>query len=336
MTIKQAMLIFGTILGLTLAFVLGHAFSSAIGGTGGDPEQGSSALQNAVRKGVGDTRAKRREQEEKRISEAMKQAARDYRESVELEKTAFERSVRQRAEASFGPLRDDVPSIAGRYGYDKAWQLVKALTMDKLKPTSPSRIENVFNADLSDSFYVPLLQARQEVWGECAALAARLEALRAQYAKAVNDIAPWNEELGAVPQSLAKESMRIQEQLQTQIGARISSAIQVAVEAIFLKQGIAMSRRVLAGAVKRFAASAGAGLIISQCDSPAPGPADVVGAAVFGIGFLMTCREVKKACVDLPRQVADTMNDVVDGQEREIVAETLREGRKLIAQYQLE
>ena len=320
------------LLGFGLAFGLSQWTGRSIQSV---PEASPRTLKAVARKVALDAAARRAAQarEAARIMSQLHSAEKEYKAAMTNEVTRFEEVVRKRAANEFETVQQNIPVVVAGYGYEKAWELVKAMAKDKVsKGTSNKHLAAILNADLQDRYYKPLLTARQNVWGEYGALVQRLEAIRKQYKIRVSQIKPWDDGLGEVPDSLQKESLRIEKQMMENVEAHVSSAIAVAVDAVFLYPGVCAVGRVLGGIAARFATTAGVSLVISQCDSPAPGPCDIVAATVFGIGTVCTCRDVKKACVNLPGELSSTLRRAANEQENEIVAETLAAGRKLFQQ----
>ena len=271
----------------------------------------------------------RRSLETWRIQNACEGSRAEYLAAVRREEKAFERRIDEVARKSFAGLPEVIERMASKYGYDKAWEIVKALAKDKV--AGGTRTQDILNRDLQE-FYVQLLTARTEVWNECAVLQQKLDKLRADYAQKVRGV-HWNADLGEIPESLQQQSVEIEDKINALVGAQVSSVVTVAVEAAFAKQGVKCMWRVLGGVAARLGTAAGASLVVSQLDSPLPGPMDLLGAAIFAVGAYGAYSDIKEACVKLPSEMRKAMQDVADGQQREISESAKDECHRLVAAY---
>jgi hypothetical protein len=271
----------------------------------------------------------RRSLETWRIQNACEGSRVEYLAAVRREEKAFERRIDEVARKSFAGLPEVIERMASKYGYDKAWEIVKALAKDKV--AGGTRTQDILNRDLQE-FYVQLLTARTEVWNECAVLQQKLDKLRADYAQKVRGVR-WNGNLGEIPESLQQQSVEIEDKINALVGAQVSSVVTVAVEAAFAKQGVKCMWRVLGGVAARLGTAAGASLVVSQLDSPLPGPMDLLGAAIFAVGAYGAYSDIKEACVKLPSEMRKAMQDVADGQQREISESAKDECHRLVAAY---
>lgn len=271
----------------------------------------------------------RRSLETWRVRRACEGSRAEYLSAVLREEKAFERRIDEVSTRSFAGLPEAIERTSSKFGYDKAWEIVRALAADKV--AGGSRTQGILNRDLQE-FYVQLLTARAEVWNECGALQQKLEKLRADYAQKVRGV-QWNSNLGEIPESLQQQSEQIEAKINALVGAQVGSVVTVAVEAAFAKQGVKCMWRVLGGVAARLGTAAGAGLVVSQLDSPLPGPLDLIGAAIFAVGAYGAYSDVKEACVKLPSEMRKTMLDVADGQRREISESAKDECHRLAAAY---
>lgn len=87
---------------------------------------------------------------------------------------------------------------------------------------------------------------------------------------------------------------------EAQIGASVSVAFDLA---SLYGVGKAIYRQ-LGGAAGRLTAGATAGTATAMVDSPAPGPADLVGLGIFSVGVAATAWEVRKAAKVIPAELA--------------------------------
>lgn len=271
----------------------------------------------------------RRSLETWRVKSACGDSRAEYLAAVRREEMAFENRIDEVAEKSFAELPAAIEQVVAKYGYEKAWEVVKALAADKV--AGGTRAQDIMNRDLQE-FYVQLLAARAEVWNECEVLRQNLENLRAAYAQKVRDV-QWNSNLGEIPESLKQESKELEAKINELVGAQVGSVVAVAVEAAFVKQGVMCMGRVLGGVAARLAATAGTSVLISQLDSPAPGPMDLIAAVVFAGGAYWAYSDVKKACVKLPGELRKTMQNVTGEQQREITESAKGECHRLVAAY---
>lgn len=302
---------------------------------------GSAALEGIRRIGVafrpGGTRlAEARKQELARIRAARKAAQESFHAAIEKEREAFRRRVAERAQG-FDVVRAGIPSVVGKYGFTKCWSIMAALAKDKVaRKIGKGRTTNfteLMDGDLREQFYRPLENARESVVALLPEYAARLEACREEFAMRLKSIPGWDRSLGEIPRSLQTESLRIQDVMQalmmTQVGSTISVTFDVACLA-----GVARTvASVLGGAAGRLAVGTVAGTATAMADSPVPGPADLVGLGIFGVGAAASAWEVRKAVKVIPDELDRVMRETVDQQYREVQSRVLDEGEKLHLSY---
>ena len=304
-------------------------------------ECGSAALEG-VRRIVADAKAdetrlaEAREREIARIRAERKAAQESFRAAIEKEHEAFRRRVAERAEG-FDVVRAGIPSVVGRYGFKKCWSVMAALAKDKVaRKIGKGRTTNfdeLMNGDLREQFYSPLENSRESVVALLPEYANRLEACREEFAAQLKRIPGWNKSLGEIPKSLQAESLRIEEIMRGLMAAQIGSTVSAAFDAACLAGVIRTVSSLLGGAAGRFAAGAVAGTATAMVDSPAPGPADLVGLGIFGVGAVATAWEVRKAAKVIPEELAHVMCETVDQQCREVQSRVLDEGEKLYLSY---
>ncbi len=68
-------------------------------------------------------------------------------------------------------------------------------------------------------------------------------------------------------------------------------------------------------------------------DSPAPGPADLVGLGIFSVWVAATAWEVRKAAKVIPAELARSLYETINEQRAEVQRRTLDEGEKLYLEY---
>lgn len=246
-------------------------------------------------------------------SEAMQKARETYARNVNAELDAFPDRVRESARREFASVRGQIPSVVSSYGFWKCLCLTKDLVIDKFNGGDSHRFRDAIDADLSNGFYTPLLAATQKVFDEKADLDRRLEEERKRYLKAcaleVKDV-----DAQAVLSRLEADSLEVEAKLHDLYVAELSSVVSVAAEAALLPSTIAVLRAALVPAVARAGVSVGAGVAVSQLDSPVPGPCDIVGAAIAAGGLVWTAYDVYKATCVLPRELEVVLNQTVDDQ----------------------
>ena len=304
-------------------------------------ECGSAALEG-VRRIVADAKAdetrlaEAREREIARIRAERKAAQESFRAAIEKEHEAFRRRVAERADG-FDVVRAGIPSVVGRYGFKKCWSVMAALAKDKVARKigkgRTTNFDDLMNGDLREQFYSPLENSRESVVALLPEYANRLEACREEFAAQLKRIPGWNKSLGEIPKSLQAESLRIEEIMRGLMAAQIGSTVSAAFDAACLAGVIRTVSSLLGGAAGRFAAGAVAGTATAMVDSPAPGPADLVGLGIFGVGAVATAWEVRKAAKVIPEEFAHVMCETVDQQCREVQSRVLDEGEKLYLSY---
>lgn len=277
-----------------------------------------------------------RQREVAHIRKAREASAETFRASVEAEHEAFRRRVFERS-AAFDVVRGGIPDTVDKYGFTKCWSIMYALAKDmvsqKIGKGSTANFDELLNADLRTGFYQPLQDARGEVLVLLSEFQARLNACRAELERNMTSIPDWDRSLGEPPVSLRAESLRIEETMaalrDVQIGATASAALDAA-----CLYGISQTvARLLAGAAGRIAAGAVAGGVTAMADGPVPGPADLVGLGIFGVGAAATAWEMRKASKVVPEKLTKVMNETVDTQSAEVQRRTLDEGEKLYLMY---
>lgn len=302
---------------------------------------GSAALEG-IRRIVADDKAdearlaEAREREIARIRAERKVAQESFRAAIEKEHEAFRRRVAERAEG-FDVVRAGIPSVVGRYGFKKCWSVMAALAKDKVaRKIGKGRTTNfdeLMNGDLREQFYRPLENARESVVALLPEYANRLEACREEFAAQLKRIPGWNKSLGEIPKSLQAESLRIEEIMRGLMAAQIGSTVSAAFDAACLAGVVRTVSSLLGGAAGRFAAGAVAGTATAMVDSPAPGPADLLGLGIFGVGAAATAWEVRKAAKTIPDELARVMRETIDQQSNEVQSRVLDEGEKLYLSY---
>lgn len=302
---------------------------------------GSAALEGIRRIGA-DTKAdearlaEAREREIARIRAARKAAQESFRAAIEKEHEAFRRRVAERAEG-FDIVRAGIPSVVGKYGFKKCWSIMAALAKDKVaRKVGKGRTTNfdeLMNGDLREQFYRPLENARESVVALLPEYANRLEACREEFAAQLKRIPGWNKSLGQIPKSLQTESLQIEEIMRGLMAAQIGSTVSAAFDAACLAAVYRTVASLLAKAATRLAAGTVAGLVTSQCDGPMPGPADIAGLGIFGVGAVATAWEVRKAAKVIPDELARVMRETIDQQSNEVQSRVLDEGEKLYLSY---
>ena len=303
--------------------------------------RGSAALEGIRRIGADSKAAEARlaearEREIARIRAERKAAQESFRAAIEKEHEAFRRRVAERAEG-FDVVRAGIPSVVGRYGFKKCWSVMAALAKDKVaRKIGKGRTTNfdeLMNGDLREQFYRPLENARESVVALLPEYANRLEACREEFAAQLKRIPGWNKSLGEIPKSLQTESLRIEEIMRGLMAAQIGSTVSAAFDAACLAAVYRTVASLLAKAATRLAAGTVAGLVTSQCDGPMPGPADIAGLGIFGVGAVATAWEVRKAAKVIPDELARVMRETIDQQSNEVQSRVLDEGEKLYLSY---
>lgn len=280
--------------------------------------------------------AERRAKEEERINNERQTANNNYRAAVVAEYEEFKNRVSERA-AAFDNVRLAVPGIVGQYNFKKCWTAMCALVKDKIAQTtgrgSQDNLKNYINGDLCTSFYQPMQDARGEVLQLLIEFKGCLEARRTEWKMALDAIPGWDTSLGEIPESLMAESLRIETMIQTIAAAQIGAVVSAAFDAVCLPKVCFTVCRLLAGAAARFAAGSTASAVIAMADSPAPGPADLVGLAFFGVSAATTAWEIHKVAKVIPAELAAVMYRTVDEQCAEVLKNTMDEGEKLFLAY---
>ena len=302
---------------------------------------GSAALEGIRRIGTGTKAdetwlAAAREREIARIRAERKAAQESFRAAIEKEHEAFRRRVAERAEG-FDVVRAGIPSVVGKYGFKKCWSVMAALAKDKVARKfgkgRTTNFDELMNGDLREQFYRPLENARESVVALLPEYANRLEACREEFATQLKKIPGWDKSLGEIPKSLQAESLRIEEIMQGLMAAQIGSSVSAAFDAACLAAVYRTVASLLAKAATRLAAGTVAGTATAMVDSPAPGPADLVGLGIFGVGAVATAWEVRKAAKVIPTEFARVMRETVDQQSSEVQSRVLDEGEKLYLYY---
>lgn len=303
--------------------------SAALSGLERLPEEARAAMAMYLVKAA-------RDREVERIRTARQTALDSYRAAVGKEHEAFRRRVDERT-AVFDVVRAGIPQVVDKYGYSKCWDIAVALAKDEFNrhfdTGSTDNCDRMMNDDLRDGFYQPLLDARAEVIALLPEFLARLEACRQQCSAELNAIPRWDESLGEIPKSLQLESLQIEEVMKSLRMTQIGSAVEAVFDAACLPAVIRVVTSLMAKAGGRLAASAIAGGGTAFLDGPEPGPADLIGLGVFGVGVGMTAWEVRKAAKVIPAELNRVLSETVDQQCREVLTRVLDEGDKLQMTY---
>lgn len=302
---------------------------------------GSAALEG-VRRIVTDAKAdearlaEAREREIARIRAERKAAQASFRAAIEKEHEAFRRRVAERAEG-FDVVRAGIPSVVGKYGFKKCWSVMAALAKDKVaRKIGKGRTTNFnefMNGDLREQFYRPLENARESVVALLPEYANRMESCREEFAAQLKRIPGWDKSLGEIPKSLQTESLRIEEIMRGLMAAQIGGTVSAAFDAACLAAVYRTVASLLAKAAARLAAGTVAGAATAMADSPVPGPADLVGLGIFGVGAAATAWEVRRAAKTIPDELARVMRETIDQQFDEVQSRVLDEGEKLYLSY---
>lgn len=277
-----------------------------------------------------------RERETERIRTARRDATMAFGTAIKREHEAFKCRVAER-EAVFDVVRAGIPSVVGKYGFKKCWSVMAALAKDKIARKigkgSTTNFDELVNGDLREQFYRPLENAHESVVALLPEYANRLEVCREEFAAQLNRISEWDKSLGEIPESLQVESLRIEEVMQGLMAAQIGSTVSAAFDAVCLAGVIRTVSSLLGGAAGGFAAGAAAGTATAMVDSPAPGPADLFGLGIFGVGAVATAWEVRKAAKVIPAELSRVMSETVDRQCSEVQSRVRDEGEKLYLSY---
>ena len=251
-------------------------------------------------------------------SAALERARETYEQRVNAELDAFPSRIRKSAHEAFSSVRARIPSVVAGYGFSKCVGLTKALAIDKYKGGDSHMFLDALDADLSDEFYTPLLIARQRVLNEWSDLRRRVGEEREIYLAACAVEAKQIDD-PTLMAKLEEDSRQIEEKLLDLYVAKLSASVSVVAEAAMLAGTLSAIRTVLAPMAAKVCASLVSGAVISQLDTPAPGPCDVLAAAVAAGGLALTAYDIQKAVKVLPRELESALGDAVDEQEKGLV-----------------
>lgn len=251
-------------------------------------------------------------------SSAFGRAREQYEQRVNAELDAFPDRVRECAREAFAPVRAKIPSVVAEYGFSKCVSLTKALAIDKYKGGDSHKFQDALDADLSEGFYTPLLAARQRVLNEWSDLQRRVEEERKIYLDACAAEAKQIDD-PTLMAKLEEDSRRIEEKLLDLYAAKLSAGVSAVAEAAMLAGTLSTIRTVLAPVAAKACASLASGAVVSQFDTPAPGPFDIIGAAIAAGGLAWTAYDIRKAAKVLPRELESALEEAVDEQEKGLV-----------------
>lgn len=255
-------------------------------------------------------------------STALKLAREMYERRVNSELEAFPVRVRESAKDAFDKVREQVPSVVEAYDFKKCMGLTKDLAIDKFKGGDSHRFKDAIDADMSERFYTPLLAARERVRGEWDRLQKRIGEERKLYL----DICAAETKNSDDPTLMAKleeDSLKIEEKQLELYSSRVSAVVSVVAETVMLSGTISSIGTVLGAAAAKACGAFGTGAVVSQCDTPMPGPCDLVGALIAAGGLAWTACDVRQAMTVLPRELETSLYKTIDDQEKGIVESLL-------------
>lgn len=249
---------------------------------------------------------------------ALRLAREMYERRVNAELEAFPDRVRESAREAFGKVREQVPSVVEAYDFKKCMGLTKDLAIDKFKGGDSHRFKDAIDADMSERFYTPLLAARERVRGEWDRLQKRIREERRLYL----DICAAETQDFDDPTLMAKleeDSLKIEEKQLELYSSKLSAMVSVVAEAAVFSGTISSIGAVLGAAAAKACGALGTGAVVSQLDSPVPGPCDVIGALIAAGGLAWTAHDVRQAMTVLPRELETSLYKAIDDQEKGIV-----------------
>lgn len=251
-------------------------------------------------------------------SAAFERAREKYEQRVNAELEDFPNRVRECAREAFSSVRAQIPSVVSGYGFSKCVSLTKALAIDKYKGGDSHKFKDALDADLSEGFYTPLLAARQRVLNEWSDLQRRVGEERKIYLDACAAEAKQIDD-PTLMAKLEEDSRLIEEKLLDLYAAKLSAGVSAVAEAAMLAGTLSAIRTVLAPVAAKACASLASGAVVSQFDTPAPGPFDIIGAAIAAGGLAWSAYDIRKAAKVLPRELESALKEVVDDQEEGLV-----------------
>lgn len=270
-----------------------------------------------------------------RVMKAREAAIDDFAAALARERSQFAERVDAVCASEFESVRTRIDGVVARFGHRKCWEMCKALAMDNIKRDKDSpRFRAAIDAELSGGFYEPLLNARMRVLSEAVALEERLRSLGEKFGSDLKAIPELNGLTGEPPVCLQEDSLLVDRLIGERFAAQATTVVGGAVEAVFLKRAITSMKKIFRAIVSRQVKTFGTAAVVSQLDSPVPGPMDVIAVGIASYGMWKLSKDIKAALVTLPRDMGAALEKCVDGTERDCLESVKAEGERIFGHYE--
>jgi len=254
----------------------------------------------------------------------------EYEAEVGRIHSAFLANVDSTANAEFGRVRAGIPDVVKQFGaMSRCADLVKTVALDKWR--GGDRTEKSVRQDLEISYYSGLYAARDSV-AECLKdLTSNLENARRSFAiqlkeELASGELPGDGEYRAMLEECGE---RIENSKHNLVVGQIAAGISVAIEAICIRQTVAVVSSLLGKAAARQVGTMAAGATAAVADGPLPVGDIVGGVAVLGC-TAWTGWDIYKATKSLPAELAKTLVSVTHDSEKQCREEVLSAGERLM------
>jgi len=254
----------------------------------------------------------------------------EYEDEVGRIHREFLVKVDSTASAEFGRVRASIPCVVKQFGtMSRCAALVKTAALDKWR--GGDRTARSIKQDLETTYYSGLYAARDSVAGCLQDLTSNLESARRTFAVQLK------EELasGELPGDGEYKAMLVEcgEKIEKSkcdlaIG-QIVAGVSVAIEAVCIRQTVAVVSSLLGRAAARQVGTMAAGAAAAVADGPLPVGDIIGGVAVVGC-TVWTAWDVYKATKLLPASLAKTLDSVTRDCERQCREEVCKAGKKMV------
>ena len=294
----------------------------------GLPFNGKSSLSSSAERNAENKKIERRER-------VMKELRAGYLSSVQRLHENFRKEVAGIAQSEFASVRASIPAVADKFGgFSRCKDLFKDMVIDTIKGEGCIRLKKSINADLERDYYNSLYAARDKVVACLEDLVLNLDALRKEYRFSMEkelalECLPGDE---SYENHLKEYSAKIEEKKLALKSAQNVAAITTAIEALLIRQTVAVISRLLGRAVARQVAALGTGAAAAIVDGPLP-VGDILGGAIAlgGLGFAV--HDIYKATKVLPTELRKALTETTDACEKECLREVLDLGQKVSSAY---
>ena len=256
-----------------------------------------------------------------------------YADTLERHYRNFLSEIENVGDVQFGIVRRGIPSVVEKFGtFSRCKDLFTTIVTDKLK--GEDETGNSIRQDLEADYYKGLYAARDRVYeclqgflrnAECARASFRLE-LEAELDTAE---LPGDDAYKALLEECGERIEQKKEELQW---GQIDAGIAVALEAVCIRQTVAMVAKILGKAAGRQAGTMAAGAGAAIADGPLP-VGDAIAAVAIAGCTAWSAWDVYKATKILPEELRVTLEESTRKCERQTLDEVKSAGEKVYWTY---